>query len=67
MAESTFKHLDDDGSLSLFASSDNLIISCEHGHYWIVNSPMVESKDEVGAVLSATMGSDEVERYLNAF
>jgi hypothetical protein len=31
-----FKHTDDDGELSVFASGDELLFACNKGHYWSV-------------------------------
>ena len=36
MSTATFTHQEDQGALSLFASGDVVVISCEHGHYWVL-------------------------------
>jgi hypothetical protein len=38
MAKPVFKHQDDDGDLSIFASGDLVVLACEHGHYWLVDA-----------------------------
>ena len=38
MARPVFKHQDDDGDLSIFTSSDVVLIVCEHGHYWSLHA-----------------------------
>jgi hypothetical protein len=38
MARAVFKHQDDDGDLSIFASGDVVILACEHGHYWVLDA-----------------------------
>lgn len=31
-----FKHEDDNGDLSVFASGEEVLFACNKGHYWIV-------------------------------
>jgi hypothetical protein len=38
VANPVFKHQDDDGDLSIFASADVVLLACEHGHYWIIDA-----------------------------
>ena len=38
MANPVFKHQEDDGDLSIFASGDVLVVACEHGHYWVLQA-----------------------------
>jgi hypothetical protein len=38
VAQPVFKHQDDDGDLSIFASGDVVVLACEHGHYWLVDA-----------------------------
>jgi hypothetical protein len=66
MAQSVFKHLDDKGDLSMFASSEALIVSCSEGHYWVLTATPAESKESVGEVLSRDFGFDISEGLLRA-
>jgi hypothetical protein len=38
MAKPVFKHDEDDGDLSIFASGDVIVLACEHGHYWAIDA-----------------------------
>ncbi len=53
MAASVFKHLDDDGNLSLFVSKESIIVTCENGHFWVVEAQQVESQEKLTERLDA--------------
>jgi len=38
MADSVFRHTDDNGTLSVFASGDEVLFACSKGHWWIVTA-----------------------------
>lgn len=59
MAKPVFKHQDDDGDLSIFASGDFIILACEHGHYWAVNSKE-QSSDSMRAALDQELDRDQI-------
>jgi len=40
-----FKHTDDDGDLSVFASGDEVLFACSRGHYWVVRAQQTSAKD----------------------
>jgi hypothetical protein len=42
-----FRHTDDDGELSVFASGEQVLFVCSHGHWWVV------SAKETGVVAKA--------------
>jgi hypothetical protein len=64
MAESVFKHLDDQGDLSMFASGAVLIVSCSNGHYWVVEGTYADSKADAGQVLSEKVGLENAAQVL---
>lgn len=65
MANSVFKHLDDDGNLSIFASGDAVVLSCEHGHHWILDATAY-SADTVKLALESVLSVDQSEVMLSA-
>jgi hypothetical protein len=38
------KHVDDDGDLSIFCSSDSILFACNRGHYWTVEAQMDDAQ-----------------------
>lgn len=58
MAKSVFKHQDDDGDLSVFASSDVVLLACEHGHYWVLDAKKHSAETVKPALEQALSGSD---------
>jgi hypothetical protein len=66
MAKSTLVHNEDDGALSVFASGDVLVFSCEHGHYWVVNAEM-QSKQSVKPKLEGLLASVELDKMFERF
>lgn len=33
-----FRHTEDDGELSVFASKDQVLVACARGHYWLLDA-----------------------------
>ena len=55
MAESVFKHNDDDGTLSIFTSGDEVLFACSKGHWWIISATS-SGKTAKAAALRANRG-----------
>ena len=66
MAKPVWVHNEDDGLLSVFASGDVLVFSCEHGHYWVVNSEM-KTTESVKPQLEQLMPDVELGRMMEKF
>lgn len=66
MATPVFKHQDDDGSLSVFASGDIVVFACENGHFWVMESKE-QSSESVRPMIEAMATPDEAEILLRAF
>jgi len=66
MAKSTFKHQEDDGDLSVFASGDVVVLSCEHGHYWVLNAKQ-ETSTSVLPAMEAVMPHADAQELFRAF
>ena len=64
MAQSTFRHQDDDGVLSIFASRDVVLLTCEHGHFWILSAEPHDSREAVRESLDQRLGADRSESLL---
>jgi len=62
MATPVFKHQDDDGDLSIFASGDVVLLACEKGHYWVLQAKQ-QSKDTAEPIL-AELGSADMAQFL---
>lgn len=65
MAEPVFKHQDDDGELSIFASGDTVMLACEHKHYWVLDAKQ-HSTETVKPVLKEALQPDEADRMMRA-
>jgi hypothetical protein len=65
MARTVLKHQEDDGDLSIFASGDVVLLACEHGHYWILDTKKYSS-DGVKPALEQALSHDEAENLLSA-
>jgi hypothetical protein len=63
MANSVFKHQDDGGNLSIFASGDVVLLACEHGHYWVLDAKQ-HSSQTVKPALEQAMTSDGAEALM---
>jgi hypothetical protein len=60
MAKPVFKHQEDDGDLSIFASSDVLVVACEHGHYWVLNAEQ-QSSESLKPALEDALPMDQAQ------
>lgn len=49
MAESVFRHNDDEGALSVFASGDEILFACSKGHWWIVDAKESGKTDQAAS------------------
>jgi hypothetical protein len=65
MAASVFKHQDDDGTLSVFASGDVVVLSCEHGHYWVLEAEE-QSSETVKPALRSALSEERADVLLRA-
>jgi hypothetical protein len=63
MARSVFKHQEDDGDLSIFASGDVVLLACEHGHYWVLGA-QERSIETVKPALQEALSVDQFESLL---
>ena len=61
MAESIHMHMDDNGTLSVFVEGDAVLISCEHGHGWLIDAQPVASKEQAAGVLGDRIGAAALE------
>lgn len=66
MAQPVYKHDEDDGDLSIFASGDVVVLACEHGHYWVLESKK-QTMATVKTALQKLVSVDEAERIYKAF
>lgn len=57
MSNAILQHSDDNGVLSVIASGDTVILACEHGHYWVLESTQY-SKKTVAAALESRLSAD---------
>lgn len=60
MAKPVFKHQEDDGDVSLFASGDVVLLACEHGHYWVIDAKQ-HSSESVKPALEAVLPREHAE------
>jgi hypothetical protein len=65
MARPVFKHQDDDGDLSIFASGDVVVLACEHGHYWLVDAKQ-HSDDSIKPALENSLTHAKAVEMLRA-
>jgi hypothetical protein len=65
MAKPVFKHQDDDGDLSIFASGDVVVLACEHGHYWLVDAKQ-HSNDSIKPALRRSLTRAEAVEMFKA-
>jgi hypothetical protein len=65
MAAPVFKHQEDDGDLSIFASGDTIVLACEHGHYWVLQAKQ-QSGETVKPVLEEALSADSAKALLKA-
>jgi hypothetical protein len=65
MAKPVFKHQDDDGDLSIFASGDVVLLACEHGHYWIVAAKQHDD-DSIKPALENSLSRDQITEMFKA-
>lgn len=63
MARAVFKHQEDDGDLSIFASGDVVVLACEHGHYWVLDAKE-HSSDTVKLELERALSVERAESLL---
>ena len=61
MAETVLTHEEDDGQLSVFASGNTLVFSCEHGHYWVVKADQ-QTAETVRPVLEKLLPRAQLKR-----
>lgn len=68
MAESTLRHVDDSGILSIFVADDKIVFICEHGHYWTLDGgAMSQIATPSRHDIIAAVNPPEIERILGAF
>jgi hypothetical protein len=65
MAKPVFKHQDDDGDLSVFASGDVVVLACEHGHYWLVDAKQ-HTDDSIKPALERSLTRTEAVEMFKA-
>jgi hypothetical protein len=65
MAQAVFKHQEDDGDLSIFASGDVVVLACEHGHYWVLDAKE-HSSETVKPALEKALSVERAELLLSA-
>jgi hypothetical protein len=65
MSQSVAKHQEDDGNLSFFASGDIVVISCEHGHYWVLEAEK-QSSETVKGAFDRVLSVDQAESLYRA-
>ena len=65
MSQSVSKHQEDDGSLSVFASGDIVMLACEHGHYWVLETKQ-QSDKTVKRALESVLSADAAELLFRA-
>lgn len=56
-----FRHPDDDGELSIFASGNEVLFVCTQGHWWIVEATSSGATTK-GAVKKAAAGEETTGR-----
>jgi hypothetical protein len=61
LAKSVFRHDEDSGTLSVFASRNLILLACEHGHYWAIESEQ-QTMESVREALERTATMEEVDR-----
>lgn len=66
MPNQVFQHSDDDGALSVIASGNTVILACEKGHYWILESTQY-SKESVTEAVSDRFSPEVGEALLRRF
>lgn len=49
------KHRQDDGSLTVIADDDRIIIACDKGHAWIIEAKMLSVPQQPAADVSLAM------------
>lgn len=65
MATPVYKHVDDDGTLSIFASEGVIVLACEHGEYWVLEAKM-ETKATVKPAIGNLVSADHAEFLFRA-
>jgi hypothetical protein len=60
MAESVLKHVDDDGTVSVFASGNVIVLSCDRGHHWVVEAEQ-QTSETVKSRLDTMIRADQAE------
>jgi hypothetical protein len=65
VAKAVFKHQEDDGDLSIFASGDVVLLACEHGHYWVINAKE-HSNETVKGALAESLPEHQADMLLRA-
>ncbi len=63
MANPVFKHQDDDGDLSIFASGNVVLLACVKGHYWVLEAQQ-QSIESVKPVLDELTTPDMAEMLM---
>lgn len=66
MAQPVFKHQEDDGSLSIFASGNLVVFACENGHYWVLKTEQ-RSSDTVKSAMEEMVSPEQAQALVDAF
>jgi hypothetical protein len=61
-----FKHQEDDGDLSIFASKNLIVIACENGHYWVIEAKQ-HSDETVKLELERVLPSGDADALVELF
>jgi len=65
VATPVFKHQEDDGDLSVFASGDVIVLACEHGHYSTIDAKQ-HSPDSIKPAIEKLLPFGESDSLLKA-
>ncbi len=65
LAQPVFNHQEDDGDMSIFASGNLIVFSCENGHYWVLESPQ-KTAATVKATIEEIASPQEAEMLYRA-
>lgn len=65
MAASILEHQEDKGVLSIFAAGNTLVVACENGHYWVLETQQ-ENRDSVGLAVEARLPAIEAAPLIEA-
>ncbi len=67
IAEPIFQHADDDGEFNIVVTGDTVILACEHGHSWTLESTELTRETAVDAFtkrFSPNVSAARIERLL---